>query len=159
MKEMEFSEDQLGDLNALGAMLFSSDIPGTPGYRRTLVRPRINWFAVLAYCLLPPICGLAAWLALSGWSIGWRLTVTIGVPLVFWLLTLKQGIIGAIRLYQRLAPAAVRNSCRFEPSCSAYMIQSIEKYGLWKGLRKGRNRLKRCSIRYTGPDNHGFDEP
>ena len=158
MKEIEISEDQLGDLDALREMLFTSHIPGTPGYRRTLVRPRINWLAAAAYCLLPVACGVGAWFGLSALGAGYR-WIALALPLLFWLLTLKQGIIGTVRLYQRLAPAAIRNSCRFEPSCSQYMILSIEKYGLWKGLKKGRNRLKRCSIRYTGEDNHGFDEP
>ena len=158
MKEIEISEEQIGDLDALRDMLFSSDIPGTPGYRRQLVRPKINWLAVAAYCLLPVGCGVGLWFGLSAMGIDWCWVAAL-LPALFWLLTLKRGIIGVIRLYQRLAPAAVRNSCRFEPSCSQYMILSIEKYGLWKGLRKGRNRLKRCSIRYTGEDNHGFDEP
>ena len=155
MKEIEISEDQIGNLDALGAMLFASEIPGEPGYRRTLVRPRINWPRVLSYCLLPVGCGVALFLALPS---GWRLAA-LALPILFWLLTMKQGIIGGIRLYQRLAPASLRNSCRFEPSCSEYMILSIQKYGLWKGMRKGRNRLKRCNIRYTGDDNHGFDQP
>jgi putative component of membrane protein insertase Oxa1/YidC/SpoIIIJ protein YidD len=34
------------------------------------------------------------------------------------------------------------------------MLLSIEKYGVWKGLPKGVNRLRRCNI-----NNGGFDEP
>lgn len=161
MKEIELSEDQLGNLDALRDMLFSSDIPGTPGYRRKLVRPKINWLAVAAYCLLPVGCGVGFgfWLSALGAGFGWSVTAALAPPLLFWLLTLKHGIIGAVRLYQRLAPSSVRNSCRFEPSCSQYMILSLQKYGLFRGLRKGCSRLKRCNIRYTGEDNHGFDEP
>ena len=59
-----------------------------------------------------------------------------------------------IRLYQKTAPKRIRNSCRFEPSCSDYMIISVDKYGLWEGLLKGVNRLKRCK-----PPNGGLDNP
>lgn len=161
MREIEISEDQIGDLDVLGAMLFSSEIPGTPGYRRKLERPKIHWFAVAAHCLLPVGCGLGLWFGLTalGVGFGWALTAALGLPLMYWLLTLKQGLIGCVRLYQKLAPASLRNCCRFEPSCSQYMILSIQKYGVLKGVARGCNRLKRCSIRYTGADNHGFDEP
>ena len=156
MREIEISEDQIGNLDVLGAMLFSSDIPGTPGYQRKLTRPKICWWKVAAHCLLPVAAGVGLWFGLSGLGLGW---LGILLPLLYWVLTLKWGIIGAVRLYQRFAPASVRNSCRFEPSCSEYMILSLRKYGLFKGLRRGCNRLKRCSIRYTGEDNHGFDDP
>jgi putative component of membrane protein insertase Oxa1/YidC/SpoIIIJ protein YidD len=34
------------------------------------------------------------------------------------------------------------------------MILALQKYGLWKGLRKGIDRLRRCNIH-----NGGFDYP
>jgi len=161
MREIEISEGQIGDPEALRDMLFGSDIPGTPGYRRKLERPKICWPAVMAHCLLPPACGVGLWFSLPafGAGFGWALTAALALPLLYWLLTLRRGIIGAVRLYQRLAPAAVRNCCRFEPSCSQYMILSLQKYGLFKGLRRGCNRLKRCNIRYTDGNNGGFDPP
>lgn len=68
------------------------------------------------------------------------------------LLCLKRIIICLIRIYQRFAPASLRNKCRFEPSCSQYMILSLQKYGLRKGLAKGTDRLKRCNIHHGGFD-------
>nr|WP_242939936.1 membrane protein insertion efficiency factor YidD [Ruminococcus flavefaciens] len=63
-------------------------------------------------------------------------------------------IIFSIRVYQRYAPDSIRLKCRFEPSCSEYMIQSIQKYGLIKGLVRGMKRLSRCNI-----DGGGYDYP
>lgn len=41
-----------------------------------------------------------------------------------------------IQFYQWTAPKRVRNSCRFEPSCSEYMISAINKYGVKNGVIK-----------------------
>ncbi|MGA2919261.1 membrane protein insertion efficiency factor YidD [Methanoregula sp.] len=38
--------------------------------------------------------------------------------------------------------------CRFYPTCSEYGIMAIQKYGVFKGIRKTWNRLTRCR-----PDN------
>jgi Uncharacterized conserved protein len=35
--------------------------------------------------------------------------------------------------------------CRYYPSCSEYMIRSINKYGIIKGLVKGINRIRKCN--------------
>lgn len=34
--------------------------------------------------------------------------------------------------------------CRFEPSCSEYARQAVEKFGVWGGLRLALGRLARC---------------
>ena len=39
--------------------------------------------------------------------------------------------------------------CRFTPTCSEYMIESIYKYGVIKGIKLGVKRLKKC--RPNGP--------
>ncbi len=67
---------------------------------------------------------------------------------------MKKILILIAHLYQKTAPKRIRNSCRFEPSCSEYMILSLNKYGVWKGLSKGLGRLKRCKI-----PNGGIDYP
>ena len=54
MKQIEFGEDQLHNLEDIAATLFSEpDDPRCFGYKRVLVRPRINWVLVAAHCLLP----------------------------------------------------------------------------------------------------------
>jgi putative membrane protein insertion efficiency factor len=35
-------------------------------------------------------------------------------------------------------------SCRYAPSCSAYAIQAIQKYGAFKGSWLAGKRLMRC---------------
>jgi len=34
--------------------------------------------------------------------------------------------------------------CRFEPTCSIYMMQAIEKHGTLRGVWLGVRRLARC---------------
>lgn len=67
---------------------------------------------------------------------------------------MKKIIIWVVRLYQKKAPYYIRSSCRFKPSCSEYMILSVEKYGCFKGVYKGVRRLLRCK-----PPNGGVDYP
>ncbi|HMF35928.1 MAG TPA: membrane protein insertion efficiency factor YidD [Isosphaeraceae bacterium] len=47
------------------------------------------------------------------------------------------------------------NVCRFEPSCSRYMVESLKKYGLVRGLARGLLRLSRCHPWNPG----GYDPP
>jgi uncharacterized protein len=48
-----------------------------------------------------------------------------------------------IRLY-RAVFAFLPSGCRFEPSCSRYTEQAIEKYGLLRGSWMGAKRIGRC---------------
>nr|DAI25231.1 MAG TPA: Hemolytic domain protein [Caudoviricetes sp.] len=57
-----------------------------------------------------------------------------------------------ILLYQRLAPRRIRDSCRFEPTCSNYAILSLQKYGFFKGWEMALNRLSRCKWPNGGED-------
>ena len=64
----------------------------------------------------------------------------------------KRFIICSVRLYQKFAPMYVRERCCFNPSCSEYMIQAVEKYGVIKGVKKGLDRLDRCHYPNFGDD-------
>jgi len=59
----------------------------------------------------------------------------------------------AIRFYQRFISPAFPGSCRFTPTCSAYTLTSIEKYGLLKGGWMGLKRIGRCHPWHPG----GYD--
>lgn len=67
---------------------------------------------------------------------------------------IKRGAIGAVLAYKAWAPMETRGRCRFEPTCSTYMILAIKKYGLVYGIIKGIKRIKRCK-----PPNGGVDYP
>lgn len=56
---------------------------------------------------------------------------------------MKNLIIFLIRCYQ-VFPTQSHYMCRFTPTCSNYMIDAINKYGTFKGLKLGINRIKRC---------------
>ena len=56
-----------------------------------------------------------------------------------------QGIIALVRLYQITLSPLVGRQCRFEPTCSNYMIQAVEKYGALRGVPKGVWRIVRCN--------------
>ncbi|GBD37516.1 Putative membrane protein insertion efficiency factor [bacterium HR36] len=45
--------------------------------------------------------------------------------------------------------------CRFEPSCSEYMLQAVRKYGVLRGVAKGWWRILRCNPWTPG----GYDPP
>ncbi len=50
----------------------------------------------------------------------------------------------AIRIYQRTISRMLPPSCRYDPSCSQYTYQAIEKYGLIRGGWLGLKRIGRC---------------
>jgi uncharacterized protein len=37
-----------------------------------------------------------------------------------------------------------KKNCRFQPTCSSYMILAIKKYGSIKGVYLGLKRLSKC---------------
>ena len=64
-------------------------------------------------------------------------------------------LILAIRAYQVTLSPLIGPVCRFEPSCSRYMIGAIRKYGVLKGVWKGTGRVLRCHPWHPG----GYDPP
>ena len=55
---------------------------------------------------------------------------------------MKKIIIFLIRCYQ-IFPNISHNICRFTPTCSEYMKECINIYGI-KGIKKGIKRIFRC---------------
>jgi len=58
---------------------------------------------------------------------------------------LKFFFINLIKFYQRFLTFFIgSNHCRFHPTCSNYMIEAIEKLGIFKGIFKGTIRILKC---------------
>lgn len=49
-----------------------------------------------------------------------------------------------IKLYQWIISPWLGPKCRYTPTCSAYTIEAIQKYGVIKGIWLGVKRLSRC---------------
>lgn len=130
--------------------------PSSIYYKRTLVRPKLHIWRVLLFCLLA--LSLATLFGVGVFFLTESLLYAIltGVLLVILEIVIfsKSILIWFVHVYQRFASDERRERCRFEPSCSEYMIQALQKYGVIKGLAKGINRLRRCK-----PPNGGFDPP
>lgn len=67
----------------------------------------------------------------------------------------SKSLIFLIRIYQIFVARLLGGcNCRFEPTCSHYMVEAIEKKGLLKGIFLGIRRLLRC---HPFSKTSGFD--
>jgi putative membrane protein insertion efficiency factor len=66
---------------------------------------------------------------------------------------MRKLLIGLIQIYRRFLSPMLPPTCRYEPSCSLYTVQAIEKYGVLKGSFMGILRVLRCHPFARG----GFD--
>ena len=64
-------------------------------------------------------------------------------------------LIAGVRFYQIFIGPMLGRHCRFEPSCSHYFIQAVNKYGAVRGATKGALRICRCHPWRPG----GYDPP
>ena len=66
-----------------------------------------------------------------------------------------RAIIALVRLYQLTLSPIFGRQCRFQPTCSHYMIEAVQRYGALRGLCKGLWRILRCNPLCRG----GYDPP
>ncbi len=134
----------------------SESDPASVNYERKLTYPKIKTVSVILNSLLflTAVTGLVLVLWFTTGNILLTALLPLGVALLYLFIRAKSILIFLVECYQLLAPTKIRMNCRFEPSCSDYMIASIKKYGAWKGLVKGLGRIHRCHY-----PNGGYDYP
>lgn len=67
---------------------------------------------------------------------------------------MKRLFLAAISAYRRWISPAIPRRCRYEPSCSAYALEAIGRFGVIRGLLLACWRLLRCN-----PFSHGGFDP
>ena len=58
---------------------------------------------------------------------------------------MKTILLWMIRFYRKFISPLSPPCCRFNPTCSAYALEAIEKYGAWKGGWLAVRRILRCN--------------
>jgi putative membrane protein insertion efficiency factor len=66
----------------------------------------------------------------------------------------KRPLLAAIGAYRRFFSSARPRRCRYEPTCSAYASEAIERFGAARGILLASWRLLRCN-----PFSHGGFDP
>ncbi len=66
---------------------------------------------------------------------------------------MRRILVAALRAYQYLLSPWWGRHCRFEPTCSHYAVEAIERHGAAKGLCLSVGRVCRCHPWAAG----GFD--
>jgi uncharacterized protein len=59
-----------------------------------------------------------------------------------------------IVVYQRVISPALPRRCRYEPTCSSYAVQALQRFGMCRGLVLATWRVLRCN-----PFSHGGFDP
>ncbi|TGE23273.1 membrane protein insertion efficiency factor YidD [Hymenobacter metallicola] len=65
----------------------------------------------------------------------------------------RQLLLGLIWVYRNLISPLTPPSCRYQPTCSAYAAQAVQKHGPWRGGWLALRRIGRCHP-WGG---HGYD--
>ncbi len=63
---------------------------------------------------------------------------------------MRHPLILLVRIYQWTVAPVLPPRCRFEPSCSQYMINALRTHGSIRGTWLGAKRLLRCNPLFEG---------
>ena len=58
---------------------------------------------------------------------------------------MRRLLVGLVRGYRLFLSPSLGSSCRFEPTCSAYALDALDKYGAGAGSYLTIHRLVRCN--------------
>ena len=58
-----------------------------------------------------------------------------------------------IKAYQRLISPFFKPTCRFQPTCSQYAMEALDRFGFLKGIYLTLTRILRCNPLFT----YGYD--
>lgn len=58
--------------------------------------------------------------------------------------------VAVLRFYKRFLSPLLPRACRFEPTCSVYAREAIERHGLARGIALAAKRLLRCHPFHKG---------
>ena len=58
---------------------------------------------------------------------------------------MKYVLIFLIRAYQKYISPLTARHCRFTPTCSAYAVTALERFGFFKGTYLALRRVVRCN--------------
>jgi len=66
---------------------------------------------------------------------------------------LKKIFVAPIKIYQATISPMLGPTCRYQPTCSHYMIEAIYEWGIFRGTWLGLKRIFRCHPwADSGPD-------
>ena len=65
----------------------------------------------------------------------------------------SSGAQDSLHIYQSCISPLFPPSCRYYPTCSAYALEAIERYGAWRGGWMALRRILRCHPFHKG----GYD--
>ncbi len=57
---------------------------------------------------------------------------------------MQELVIGMLRIYKSWISPMLPSACRFHPTCSEYMSEAVQRYGVFRGIGLGVRRLGRC---------------
>ena len=66
---------------------------------------------------------------------------------------MKRLLLLLVRFYRSCISPLTLPSCRYYPTCSAYAMEAIERYGAWHGGWMALRRILRCHPLHKG----GYD--
>ena len=72
---------------------------------------------------------------------------------------MRRVLIILLRIYQYAISPYIASSCRFTPTCSAYAVESIQPFAVFRGSWLAIRRIGRCHPWHEGgedavPENH-----